>query len=72
MEVNQMLVMNDNYHKAFVTKVLSNESFVIECNSKNLTFTRLIENDDFIKYGLPVYSWEKYFIGIFKKIKDDI
>jgi hypothetical protein len=49
------LLCTDNKHFVTVQKVVSNQSFVVECLDKHLTFTRLVERDNInnIQYG----SW---------------
>lgn len=55
-----VIKLSDNIHKAVVTKELSNQSMIIECSDKQLSFTRLIENDD-IHRGIPWSSWQYLF-----------
>ena len=55
-----VLTLSDNIHKAVIQKILSNQSMVIECTDRQLSFTRLIENDDIYK-GIPFASWMQIF-----------
>ena len=55
-----VLTLSDNIHKATVQKILSNQSMVIECTDKQLSFVRLIENDDIYK-GIQYVSWMQIF-----------
>ena len=55
-----VLTLSDNIHKAVVQKILSNQSMVIECTDKQLSFVRLIENDDIYK-GIQYVSWMQIF-----------
>ncbi len=56
MQVGETILLADRKHKAIVTKVISNQSFIIECIDKVLTFTRLVEIED-LKRGIPFGSW---------------
>ena len=55
-----VLTLSDNIHHATVQKILSNQSMVIECTDRQLSFTRLIENDDIYK-GIQYVSWMQIF-----------
>jgi hypothetical protein len=55
-----VLTLSDNIHKATVQKIISNQSMVIECSDKQLSFVRLIENDDIYR-GIPFASWMNIF-----------
>jgi hypothetical protein len=55
-----VLTLSDNIHHATVQKILSNQSMVIECTDKQLSFVRLIENDDIYR-GIPFASWMQIF-----------
>ena len=55
-----VLTLSDNIHKATVQKIISNQSMVIECTDKQLSFVRLIENDDIYK-GIQYVSWMQIF-----------
>jgi hypothetical protein len=50
------LRLSDNIHFATIIKVLNNQSAIIECKDKYLSFTRLIENDEIYR-GIPFRSW---------------
>ncbi len=54
------IMLADNIHYATIKNILSNQSMVIECSDKQLTFTRLIENDDIYK-GIQYSSWMNIF-----------
>ena len=57
MEEGTTLLCSDNHHKVLVTKVLSNQSFIVESIDRQLSFTRLIENDGIgnIQFGSWAY-----------------
>jgi hypothetical protein len=55
-----VLTLSDNIHHAIVTKIVSNLSMIIECTDKQLSFVRLIENDDIYR-GIPWNSWMNIF-----------
>jgi len=55
-----VLTLSDNIHKASIIKIISNQSMAIECTDKQLSFTRLIENDDIYR-GIPFTSWMQIF-----------
>ncbi len=55
-----LITLSDNIHTATVVKVLSNQSFVIECSDKQLSFVKLVDNDDLSK-GIPWSTWGNYF-----------
>jgi hypothetical protein len=49
------LLCTDNKHHVTVTKIISNQSFIVESTDKQLSFTKLIEYDNIgnIQFG----SW---------------
>lgn len=59
MNIGESILLSDKKHKATVTKVFS-YSFIIECNDRQLSFVRLVDNND-INDGIKFGSWEKYF-----------
>jgi hypothetical protein len=59
MNEGESILLSDKRHKAIVTKVLDG-SFIIECTDRQLSFVRLVENDN-INDGIKFGSWEKYF-----------
>jgi hypothetical protein len=50
-----LLLCTDNKHHVTVTKIISNQSFIVESTDKQLSFTKLIEYDNIgnIQFG----SW---------------
>jgi hypothetical protein len=55
MDEGTTLLCTDNKHTVTVTKIFSNQSFIVESTDKQLSFTRLIEYDNIgnIQFG----SW---------------
>lgn len=49
------LLCSDNKHHVTVTKIISNQSFIVESTDKQLSFTKLVEYDNIgnIQFG----SW---------------
>jgi hypothetical protein len=49
------LLCTDNKHHVTVKKIISNQSFIVECIDKQLSFTKLVEYDNIgnIQFG----SW---------------
>jgi hypothetical protein len=50
------LLCTDNKHFVKVNKIISNQSFVVECSDKQLSFTRLITYDDIDKIQFGSWS----------------
>ena len=55
MDEGTTLLCNDNKHHVIVTKLITNQSFIVESTDKQLSFTRLVEYDNIgnIQFG----SW---------------
>lgn len=51
-----MLKLNNTDAKARVTRIISNQAFIIECIDKRLSFTRLVDPND-IADGLAFSTW---------------
>jgi hypothetical protein len=51
-----MLKLNNTDAKARVTRIISNQAFIIECTDKRLSFTRLVDPND-IADGLAFSTW---------------
>ena len=58
-----MLKLNNTDAKARVTKILSNQAFIIECDDRRLSFTRLVDPNN-ISDGLAFSTWA----NIFKRV----
>jgi hypothetical protein len=50
------ILCTDNKHFVTVLKIVNNQSLIVECSDKQLSFTRLIEYDD-IARGIVFGSW---------------
>jgi hypothetical protein len=50
-----VLLCTDNKHYVTITKIISNQSFIVESTDKQLSFTKLVEYDNIgnIQFG----SW---------------
>lgn len=60
MTEGSILKLNNTNAKARVTKILSNQAFIIECDDKRLSFTRLVDPND-IADGLAFSTWANIF-----------
>ena len=57
MDEGTTLLCSDNKHHVIVTKIFSNQSFIVECSDKQLSFTRLITYDDIDRIQFGSWIW---------------
>ena len=57
MDEGATLLCSDNKHFVKVNKIISNQSFVVECTDKQLTFSRLITYDDIDRIQFGSWIW---------------
>lgn len=57
MQEGTVLLCNDNKHKVTVIKELTRQSFIVESTDKQLSFCRLMEQDDLYTKGIQFGSW---------------
>jgi hypothetical protein len=57
MDEGTVLLCTDNKHFVTVKKIVNNQSLIVECSDKQLSFTRLIEYDTIRNIQFGSWIW---------------